>query len=189
MSEDEKKPIRVSVDYIYEAINPEFLHGFARIGGYAAEKYGAWDQYTHARLVGEKSPLNHAQDHMRQFRIRKPYDRWDGDIRWHLVAAGYNLMMEYFYTSKWGPIDHPLVIPAATPAAAERHAFTPGPGGSVTLSHEQYERLLKLSNAAVLGPLAAGPVEERKAIFAPSPPHLGPFSGGPGGPGDGRSQP
>lgn len=101
---------RVPVDFRYDAINLDFLKGLARIGGYAAEKYGSWEQYSNARLTGEKSPLNHAYEHLRQYAVGEPYDHFDGDVKWHLVAAAYNLMMEFFYATKWGPARHPLVV-------------------------------------------------------------------------------
>lgn len=107
MSDDVK---RVPVDFNYEAVNPTFLKMLARIGSYAAEKYGSWEQYTRARLVGEKSPINHAYEHIRCYVVGEPYDKFDGDPKWHLAAAAYNLMMEFFYASKFGCVDHPLVI-------------------------------------------------------------------------------
>jgi len=116
MSEPDPRttPIRHPVDFLYDSINPDFLHRMARIGAFAQEKYKAWDQYTGARLVGEKSPMNHIMDHMRQFKLGKPYDRWDGDVRWHLVAIAYNAMMEFYYVSKFGFVKHPLHVEEET---------------------------------------------------------------------------
>ena len=101
---------RVSVDYRYDAVNPTFLKMLARIGAYADQKYGAWEQYTKARLVGDKSPVNHIQEHLRAFVAGEPYDHFDGDVRWHLAAIAYNAMMSFYYYSKWGPEVHPLHI-------------------------------------------------------------------------------
>ena len=101
---------RVPVDYRYDAINPAFLKMLARIGMYADQKYGAWDQYTKTRLVGNKSPVNHIQEHLRAFVAGEKYDHFDGDVRWHLAAIAYNAMMEYFYTTKWGHVRHPLHV-------------------------------------------------------------------------------
>ena len=109
----ESKVKRVPVDFRYDAINPMFLKMLARIGGYAAEKYGSFEQYTDARLEGEKSPLNHAYEHIRQYVCKEPYDHFDGDHRWHLAAACYNLMMAYYYDSKMGHETHPLVVDEA----------------------------------------------------------------------------
>jgi hypothetical protein len=102
--------IRIPVDYRYDAINPTFLKMLARIGSYADQKYGAWEQYTRKRLVGEKSPVNHIQEHLRAYVTGEPYDHFDGDPRWHLAAIAYNAMMAYFYHSKWGPEIHPLTV-------------------------------------------------------------------------------
>ena len=104
------EPKRVPVDYRYDAVNPTFLKWMARIGSYAAEKYGSWEQYTGARLVGEKSPINHIYEHLRQFTAGEPYDHFDGDVRWHLVAVAYNAMMEFFYVTKYGHVRHLLIV-------------------------------------------------------------------------------
>jgi hypothetical protein len=104
------KPKRVPVDYRYDAVNPTFLKWMARIGAYAESKYGAWHQYTRARLTCEKSPINHAYEHLRAYTCGERYDHFDGDPRWHLVAAAYNCMMSFYYHSKWGPEVHPLHI-------------------------------------------------------------------------------
>jgi hypothetical protein len=100
---------RVPVDYRYDAIHPEFLKWMARIGSYASEKYGNWDQYTQARLVGERSPVNHIYEHLRQYVANESYDHFDGDTCWHLVAVAYNAMMEFFYATKFGRLVHPLL--------------------------------------------------------------------------------
>jgi hypothetical protein len=100
---------RVPVDFRYDAINPDFLKRLARIGHYAAEKYGSWEQYTPARLTGEKSCINHVYEHLRQYQLGEPHDKF-GDVRMHLVAAAYNLMMEHFYCSKFGHVKHPLHV-------------------------------------------------------------------------------
>lgn len=125
MSED-TKPKRVPVDYVYEAINPTFLKWMARIGAYASEKYGAWDQYKHERLVGEKSPINHAYEHLRSYQMGEPYDRFDGDVRWHLVGVAYNAMMEFFYCTKFGHLLHPLNVEGAVVSLHVRDAMQPG---------------------------------------------------------------
>ncbi len=101
-------PKRVPVDFRYDAVNPTFLKWMARIGGYASEKYGSWDQYKTSRLTGDKSPINHIYEHLRSYVESEPYDHFDGDVRWHLVAVAYNAMMAFYYHSKWGPEVHPL---------------------------------------------------------------------------------
>ena len=101
-------PKRVPVDFDYAAIHPQFLKGLARIAGYAAGKYGSCHQYLGSRFVGDKSPINHAYDHIRAYREREAYDHFDGHPRWHLVAAAYNLMMEWVYDLKFGPEKSPF---------------------------------------------------------------------------------
>lgn len=107
---DDDKPKRVPVDFNYEAVNPGFLKMLAMIGSYAAEKYGSWEQYTRARLTGEKSCVNHIYEHLRCYVVGEPYDKFDGDPKWHLAAVAYNAMMLLFYDEKFGRVDHPLVI-------------------------------------------------------------------------------
>ena len=102
---------RVPVDFRYDALNPAFLKWMARIGSYAADKYGSWEQYRETRLVGEKSPVNHMYEHLRQYQVGEPHDHFDGDVRWHLVAVAYNAMMEFYYCTRWGHPEHPLEVP------------------------------------------------------------------------------
>ena len=99
---------RVPVEFRYDAINPTFLKWMARIGHYASEKYGSWEQYREARLTGEKSPVNHIYEHLRSYAEGEPYDHFDSDVRWHLVAVAYNAMMEFFYCTRFGHVPHPL---------------------------------------------------------------------------------
>lgn len=101
------QPKRVPVTYRYDAILPDFLKRLAMIGHYANEKYGSWDQYMTARLEGDKDPLNHIYEHLRQYQMGEAYDHFDGDLRWHLVAVAYNAMMSFFYHGKYGFKAHP----------------------------------------------------------------------------------
>ena len=101
---------RVPVDFRYDAINPAFLKRMAQLAGYAAQKYGSWEQYRTTRLTGEKSPFNHIFEHLRQYQAQERYDHFDGDPKWHLVAVAYNAMMEFYYHAKFGPEVHPLHI-------------------------------------------------------------------------------
>jgi hypothetical protein len=93
---------RVPVPWNYEGLNPEFLERMATIPPYAAEKYGSWEQYLDARLSGEKSPVNHIMGHLKEFRLRRLYDKFDGHPSWHLVAIAYNAMMEWEYVRRFG---------------------------------------------------------------------------------------
>lgn len=107
---DFSKPMRVPVDFRYDALNPEFLKCLAMIGAYADQKYGAWEQYTGARLTGDKSPINHIYEHLRAYVMGESYDHFDGDMRWQLVAVAYNAMMAYYNHSRWGHERHPLTV-------------------------------------------------------------------------------
>jgi hypothetical protein len=113
---------RVPVDFNYEAVNPGFLKRLAMIGSYAAEKYGSWDQYTAARLTGEKSCINHAYEHLRKYVEGEPYDHFDGHVTWHLVAVAYNCMMEMWYCLKFGHVPHPLTVTQTAGEAAKEAA-------------------------------------------------------------------
>lgn len=107
-----KKPKvrREPVDHDYTALNWDFIKKMARIPIYAAEKYGSWSQYTGARLQGDKSPVNHAIEHLRKYLAGEPYDHFDGSLVWHLVAAAYNCSMEAYYLVRFGHEKHPLTI-------------------------------------------------------------------------------
>ena len=101
---------REPVDFDYTALNWDFIKWMAWIPMHATQKYGSWEQYTSARLVGEKSPINHAIEHLRMYMAGEPYDKLDGDLRRHLASAGYNIMMEFWYATRYGLLKHPLVI-------------------------------------------------------------------------------
>lgn len=101
---------RVPVAFRYDAINPAFLKMMAEIGHYASEKYGSWSQYMNARLTGDKSPVNHIYEHLRQYVMGERYDHFEGDVGRHLVAVAYNAMMEWAYYKTWGHLKHPLTI-------------------------------------------------------------------------------
>jgi hypothetical protein len=108
---------REPVNYRYDALNPEFEKMLAMIASYADEKYTDCHLYAKLpdRLRGEKSPINHMREHLRQYIVQKPYDKFDGDIGWHLAAIAYNAMMELFYLRKFGPVQHALVLEHRAP--------------------------------------------------------------------------
>lgn len=112
---------RHAVTYRHDALHPEFLQFMAAIAGYAGEKYGAPLQYLDSRLVGSNGPVNHARNHIGEFQMGKEHDHFGSDIRWHLAAAAYNLMMEFAYiTYGCDPDIWPLGIGATyTPGTAE----------------------------------------------------------------------
>ena len=84
----------------------------AEIGHYAAEKYGSWEQYSKARLIGEKGPINHIYEHLRQYVMGERYDHFEGDVGRHLAAVAYNASMEWHYLKKFGHVAHPLTLPS-----------------------------------------------------------------------------
>ncbi len=87
---------RVPVDYLYAKLNWDFIKMMAQIAQYAEGKYGAAEQYTESRLVGEKAPMNHVFEHARQYLVGEPHDRF-GTVGFQLASIAYNAMMEYFY--------------------------------------------------------------------------------------------
>ena len=106
---------RVPVDFRYDALNPQFIKMLAEIGSYAATKYGSWEQYAAGRLVGEKSPVNHIYEHLRQYQMGEPYDHFEGHVGRHLAAIAYNAMMEWHYLMTFGHVPHPLAPPIVDP--------------------------------------------------------------------------
>lgn len=94
---------RQPVDYRYDALNHDFIKLLAEIANYAASKYGSAEQYTQARLEGEKSPINHIYEHLRLYQAGTPHDHFTDPI-YHLAAIAYNSMMEALYLRKFGPV-------------------------------------------------------------------------------------
>lgn len=74
----------------------------AEIAHYADGKYGSVEQYTDGRLEGDKSPLNHIADHLRQYVTQRRHDKF-GDLSHQLAAIAYNAMMEFYYLQHGGP--------------------------------------------------------------------------------------
>lgn len=95
------KPLRQPVTYRYDALNFDFIKYMAEVAYYAGTIYGAPEQYTTARLEGEKSPINHIYEHLRQYQHAEPHDHF-GDVESHLAVIAYNAMMEYFYHKRFG---------------------------------------------------------------------------------------
>jgi hypothetical protein len=93
---------RQPVDYRWDGINWDFIKGFAKIANYAGQKYGSPEQYTGGRLEGEKSPINHIYEHLRQYQAGEKHDHF-GSLEAQLWAIGYNAMMEFFYLTHGGP--------------------------------------------------------------------------------------
>lgn len=108
MKKKPSKVIRVPVKYRYDALHPEFLKMLAEIGAYADEKYGSCTRYLESRLIGDADPINHIYEHLREVRMRIPYDHFDGDVRRHYAAIAYNALMAWVAETKWGPTPEPF---------------------------------------------------------------------------------
>lgn len=126
----EPKVKRQPVDWIFTALNPEFIRNMARIAKYASEKYGSWSQYTAARLDGEKSCVSHAIGHLMSYQLGEAHDKF-GDPKWHLVACAYNCMMQFFYHEKFGPEASPWTEskdedPGDSEPARRHAVYSPG---------------------------------------------------------------
>jgi hypothetical protein len=93
---------RAGSDVIFTALNPEFLRRMAIIAGDSRRRHGTWDNYTTERYDEDRSCVSHAIDHLMHYLSGDKFDRFDGDVRWHLVAAGYNCMMHFYYHGKFG---------------------------------------------------------------------------------------
>lgn len=91
----DEKVKREPVNYLWTALNWDFLRLLAEIAQYAAGKYGSAEQYKNARLEGEKSPINHAIEHLTRYMAGEKHDRF-GTLDHQLAAAAYNISMEYF---------------------------------------------------------------------------------------------
>lgn len=92
---------RVPVTYQYHKLNWDFIKLMAEIAHYASEKYGSAEQYADSRLVGEKSPMNHIAEHIRQYMTGEDHDHFKDQI-YHLAAIAYNAMMEALYLRRFG---------------------------------------------------------------------------------------
>lgn len=103
---------RHPVDYNYTALNWTFIKGLAKIAQYAAGKYGSAEQYLDSRLEEEKSPINHAIEHLVLYMQGVPHDHF-GTVDGQLWAAGYNIMMEIGYFQKYGWIPQKLAAKIA----------------------------------------------------------------------------
>ena len=103
------EPVRKRVDYRHDAINPEFTQFLARIGGYAAQQYSDPLQYLQQRMTADRGPINHALNHIGEYRMGLAHDHFGDDPRWQLAAAAYNLMMEFTYLSNgYNPDEFPV---------------------------------------------------------------------------------
>jgi hypothetical protein len=123
---DEVKGVkRAPVDFRYDAINWDFVKMMARLAAYADGKYGTWDNYFEPRLTGEKSPINHIYEHLRQYTTGELHDHFT-DRAYHMAAIAYNAMMEVYYLQRYGfkpspfnPTEQPKVNKIAYAVAGE----------------------------------------------------------------------
>lgn len=91
-----EQPKREPVNYLYQGLNWDFIAGMSKICIYATEKYGSFDQYMDGPLEGEKSPVNHAFQHLANYVKDVPHDKF-GTRADQLLAVAYNAMMEWEY--------------------------------------------------------------------------------------------
>jgi len=98
---------RVPVTFRYDGLNHDFIKMLAEIAHYAASKYGSAEQYANGRLEGEKSPVNHIYEHLRQYQTGEHHDHFKDPI-YHLAAIAYNAMMEALYHRRFGHKVSPL---------------------------------------------------------------------------------
>jgi hypothetical protein len=115
---DVPKVKRQPVTFRYDALNHDFIKLLAEIAYYAANKYGSAEQYADGRLEGEKSPVNHIYEHLRQYQTGEKHDHF-GDPIYHLAAIAYNAMMEALYLRRWGHKLSPLDLIAGKATLAD----------------------------------------------------------------------
>lgn len=86
------------VNYRYDILDWDFLELMAKIANYGAKKYGDFNWHK-SRLEGEKGPMNHLIEHVRQYLSSEPYDHNEvsSTVGGHLAAIAFNAMMEYYY--------------------------------------------------------------------------------------------
>ena len=117
-SGDQTKKKRDPVNFRYDGLNLDFLKMMAELAHYAGNKYGrenpdGLSNYRDARLDGEKGPINHIFEHLRQYQTGEPHDHFTDPI-YHLVAIAYNTMMEAYYVRRYGYIASPLNLRSLT---------------------------------------------------------------------------
>jgi hypothetical protein len=92
---------RLPVATRYDILDPQFWYSMALLAGVGAKKYGDFNWHK-SRLVGEKSPVNHAFQHLVDYQDGNSYDHTElgGHKKFHLIACAFNCMMEFFYENK-----------------------------------------------------------------------------------------
>lgn len=100
MSETQNKDeaVRSHTNLRYDLIPPEALIAIADVLGKGAIKYGDGN-WKKNRMIGEKSPINHAMKHIVNYQAGIPDEDGD-DKNIHLKHAIVNLIFEYFYNLK-----------------------------------------------------------------------------------------
>lgn len=105
---------RVPVTFRWDGLNWDFIKMMAEIAFYAGKKYGQGNpnglsNYTEPRLRGEKGPVNHMYEHLKDYQTGKPHDHFGNPV-FHLVAIAYNAMMEAYYLARYGMEKNPLTL-------------------------------------------------------------------------------
>lgn len=160
---DEPKVKREPVNYLWTALNWDFLRLLAEIAQYAAGKYGSAEQYKNARLEGEKSPLNHAFEHLTQYMAGVKHDRF-GTLDHQLAAAAYNIMMEYFDLKVRG--FRGFILLAMQRAAEQTTPDSEGDGELNPLDDGALAEPRRPLGAVVDGKFVAAPLPETKTDWA-----------------------
>lgn len=118
---------RRPVIYRYDLLDANFLKLIAEIAGHGSEVYDTEvgvPNYTYSRLEGEKSPINHIYEHLRQYITGEGHDHFLSRSH-HLAAIAYGASMEYFYlTHAGGPtvgtaVYRDLALPASPVAPSD----------------------------------------------------------------------
>ena len=89
----------------FDLVDPSFLRAMAKIMGLGAQIHGE-EAYLSGKNRADRSPINHALDHMNHYQLGHKYDKLEigDDPKWHLAAAACNLLMEFAILEIWeGP--------------------------------------------------------------------------------------
>ena len=94
----QKAAKRDKVNFRYDILCWGFIHAMAQIGHFGAEKYGEFN-WQKSGLMGDKSPINHIGNHLKQYIEGESYDHKElGEERkYHLAAIAFNAMMEFWH--------------------------------------------------------------------------------------------
>lgn len=102
---DQPEPIkgakRNPVDYLFQALDWNFIKALGQLAKYGADKYDDKDgtiNWKKSPLQRDKSPINHMVNHTTEYILGNKHPL--GSPKWHLVAIAFNAMMEFFWYEK-----------------------------------------------------------------------------------------